>query len=64
MDIAQASTALHQANVQMEAGLRVQSMAQDHAEIQADGLNRLLEGSTVLQPSEAAHLGNLVDIQA
>lgn len=63
MDIAQASTALKQAQVQTEAGFRVQRMAMDTAEIQAEGLNRLLEGASVLQPGEAAHMGNLVDIQ-
>ncbi|MFW5802121.1 MAG: putative motility protein [Spirochaeta sp.] len=64
MDIAQASTALHQSRVQTEAGFRVQSMAQDHAEVQAEGLNRLLEGASVLQPTDAGHLGNLIDVQA
>ena len=63
MDIAQASTTLHQAQVQTEASFRVQRMAMDVAEEQAEGLHRLLEGASALQPGEAAHMGNLVDIQ-
>ncbi len=65
MNIAEASTAMHQMQLQSEVGFRVASMAQDTAKLQAEGVARLIEGaSTQLQVGDANHLGNLVDIQA
>lgn len=63
MNIAEASTALHQARVQEEAGIQVQRMAMDHAELHAEGLGKLLEGAA-LQPADAQHLGNSINILA
>ena len=65
MNIAEMSTAMHQSQVQTEAGFRVMNMAMDTAKIQADGVARLIDGgSTALQAGDAAHMGNLVDVKA
>lgn len=75
MNVAEASTNLSQMQVQQEAGTRVLRMGMDHAETQAEAVNRMAEAApqageqvqqsqVVGQVAQDGHLGNIIDLHA
>ncbi len=61
MDIANISTAMSQIQVQQDAGAKVQRLAMDTAEIQGEGLRKLMDGAQAVQDPS---LGQQVNILA
>ncbi|MFP4363461.1 MAG: YjfB family protein [Spirochaetia bacterium] len=61
MDIAQLATGMKQAEVLQQAAVQVQKMSLDNAEVQAQGLTKLMDSAQVIQD---AALGNNIDTSA
>jgi hypothetical protein len=65
MDIAQASTMLHQSQLQHEVGMRVLGMALDNAGLDQDLVQRMsVQATGTVQSITDPHLGTLLDTYA
>ncbi|TFB19272.1 putative motility protein [Filobacillus milosensis] len=60
MDVAAASVVMNQAQLKQQVGMSLMGKAKDQANIQAEGLMKMLESSNVQHPN----LGNHLDVKA